>query len=68
MPTATHDPYWATIQPHEQYGNIYYPYHVAEVAWRRYAVFTSAGEQVTGPIDWVLATTTAKQMNEEGAR
>lgn len=62
---GVYDPYWKTVEPHEQHGNIYYPYHVMESGWRRYSVVTAKWETVAGPMDWVSATSTARRMNEE---
>lgn len=68
IPTVgTYDPYWKTVEPHEQHGNIYYPYHVIEAGWKQYRVVTASNERVTSPMDWVSATSTARQMNEEAS-
>ncbi len=55
---------WASYAPHEQYGNIYSPYHIGEHgSMARYAVFTAQDEQVTQPAKWMTAILCCQKLN-----
>jgi len=58
---------YAALPPHEQYGNIYYPYHIEQTAsWRshlRYRVVHADGEITVSSASWSEAREVARWLN-----
>ncbi len=56
---------YAAFPPHERYGNIYYPYHVMQVAGLRYQIVDEQGALIVPDISWSKATELARLLNEQ---
>lgn len=56
--------YWKSIPPHEEYGNIYFPYHCHHEGWNTFTVMTFDGTVAGEHLNFPSARALARALNE----
>jgi len=58
--------YWKSMQPHPEYGNIYFPYHCTHEGWTTFRVENCEGHIAGEHLNFPTARALARKLNEGG--